>query len=463
MRASPKGALTTAPSSRPDEFFPGTPHNYQVYVPAQYDREPADRLHDLSRRQRLRRDRTCAYRWCSTILIAKRDLPPMIAMFIDPGIMPALSRAGAESLRAHLRDDDSLTPRFANFLIEEFDARGRPGVTTSRRIPTIMASPASAPAASARSSPRGIARITSAAVITWVGSFGNFRGADRLPGLIRRTEPRPIRVFMQTGRQDLVNYAGSWYLENPRMAAGARVRRQRRRRSSSAKTVTATATAHRCCRTRCAGCGATIRSRLTVHEAPPGVGPWHVCRSSCRGATCVPPPPPPTPQRPPHRPRLRRDAVRGSARRGLRAGLSRDKLWQQVGDTYQSAASPAVDQRAATSSSPTRPSNRIYKSDAARRRDGVQRANAAARAALRGRRRRTPLRARSCQPNASRLIRARRRGHRREIVAQNVQANDLAITKERRDLFRRHRRTRPSAMIDAKGQHRDRATTAARS
>jgi len=40
-----------------------------------------------------------------------------------------------------------------------------------------------------------------------------------LPGLIRRTEPRPIRVFMQTGRQDLVNYAGSWYLENPRMAA----------------------------------------------------------------------------------------------------------------------------------------------------------------------------------------------------------------------------------------------------
>ena len=56
-------------------------------------------------------------------------------------------------------------------------------------------------------------------VITWIGSFGNFRGADRLPGLIRRTEPRPLRVFMQTGRQDLVNYAGSWYLENPRMAA----------------------------------------------------------------------------------------------------------------------------------------------------------------------------------------------------------------------------------------------------
>src|SRR5262249_57472779 len=56
-------------------------------------------------------------------------------------------------------------------------------------------------------------------VIAWVGGCGKLRGAGRLPGLIRRTEPRPIRVSMQTGRQDLVNYAGSWYLENPRMAA----------------------------------------------------------------------------------------------------------------------------------------------------------------------------------------------------------------------------------------------------
>ena len=55
--------------------------------------------------------------------------------------------------------------------------------------------------------------------MTWIGSFGNFRGANRLPGLIRQTEPRPLRVFMQTGRQDLVNYAGSWYLQNPGMAA----------------------------------------------------------------------------------------------------------------------------------------------------------------------------------------------------------------------------------------------------
>ena len=132
--------------------------------------------------------------------------------------MPALSDQ-AQNRYERIFEYDSLTPRFANFLIEELIPEVVEDLQPLEAIRTITASPASAPAASARSSPRGTVRISFGASITWIGSFGNFRGADRLPGLIRRTEPRPIRVFMQTGRQDLVNYAGSWYLENPRMAA----------------------------------------------------------------------------------------------------------------------------------------------------------------------------------------------------------------------------------------------------
>src|SRR5262249_10032672 len=114
--------------------------------------------------------------------------------------------------------DDSLTRLYTTFLIEEL-------VPEAGKTVTLSTDP----------NDHGIAGISTGGVgafvaawnhpdqfrrvITWVGSFGNFRGADRLPGLIRRTEPRPIRVFMQTGRQDLVNYAGSWYLENPRVAA----------------------------------------------------------------------------------------------------------------------------------------------------------------------------------------------------------------------------------------------------
>ena len=150
-------------------------------------------------------------------LIARRDVPPMIAIFIDPGRDAGAVRSGAESLRAHLR------VRLADAAVRELpDRRAVPEVAKTYNL-------------SKDPNDHGIAGLSTGGVgafvaawnrpdqfrrvITWVGSFGNFRGADRLPGLIRRTEPRPIRVFMQTGRQDLVNYAGSWYLENPRMAA----------------------------------------------------------------------------------------------------------------------------------------------------------------------------------------------------------------------------------------------------
>src|SRR5256885_1329257 len=197
-------------------FFPGTPHNYQVYVPAQYDASrPIAYMVFLDGSGYAGN----AVRVPVVLdnLIAKRDVPPMVAVFVDPGVMPALSDQ-AQNRYERIFEYDSLTPRFANFLIDELV----PEVGKSYNL-------------SKDPNDHGIAGISTGGVgafvaawnrpdqfrrvITWVGSFGNFRGADRLPGLIRRTEPRPIRAFMQTGRQDLLNYAGSWYLENPRMAA----------------------------------------------------------------------------------------------------------------------------------------------------------------------------------------------------------------------------------------------------
>ena len=111
-----------------------------------------------------------------------------------------------------------MTPRFSSFLVEELI----PEVAKSYNL-----SKDPNDRGIAGSSTGGVGAFVAAwnrpdqfrRVITLIGSFGNFRGADRLPGLIRKTEPKPIRVVMQTGRQDINNYAGSWYLENPRMVA----------------------------------------------------------------------------------------------------------------------------------------------------------------------------------------------------------------------------------------------------
>src|SRR6185503_14881815 len=72
----------------------------------------------------------------------------------------------------------------------------------------------------------------------------------------------------------------------------------------------------------------------------------------------LPPPPPSTPPAAP-------PAGRGAGPRGaVYALISRDKLWQQVGETYKSAASPASDKDGSVFfADPV--SNRIYKADSA--------------------------------------------------------------------------------------------------
>src|SRR5258705_5432439 len=101
----------------PGKFFPGTPHNYQVYVPAQYDAgRPIAYMIFLD---------GSGYAGNGVRvpvvldnLIARRDVPPMMAIFVDPGIMPALSDQ-AQNRYERIFEYDSLTPRFSSFLIEE--------------------------------------------------------------------------------------------------------------------------------------------------------------------------------------------------------------------------------------------------------------------------------------------------------------------------------------------------------
>jgi enterochelin esterase family protein len=58
-------------------------------------------------------------------------------------------------------------------------------------------------------------------VVSHIGSFTNIRGGYIYPSLIRKTkgQPKPIRVFLQDGSEDLDNMHGSWPLANQDMAA----------------------------------------------------------------------------------------------------------------------------------------------------------------------------------------------------------------------------------------------------
>ena len=56
-------------------------------------------------------------------------------------------------------------------------------------------------------------------VLSYIGSFADIRGGHNYPPLIRKAPPKPIRVFLQGGENDLDVPAGDWWLANLAMAS----------------------------------------------------------------------------------------------------------------------------------------------------------------------------------------------------------------------------------------------------
>jgi sugar lactone lactonase YvrE len=54
-------------------------------------------------------------------------------------------------------------------------------------------------------------------VFSAIGTYVGLRGGDRYPTLIRKYEPKPLRVFLQDGANDNNIYAGDWWMANQMM------------------------------------------------------------------------------------------------------------------------------------------------------------------------------------------------------------------------------------------------------
>ena len=218
-----KGTVTKF-TLAPGKDYPGTPHNCAVYVPAQYDPgKPTPFMIFLDGSQALGDSMRVPV--VLDNLIAKHDLPPMIAIFVDPGILPVVSDPShadiAQNRYNRIYEYDSLTPRFSDFLVNELipevakhynlsknpDDRALSGVSTGA-VGAFMA---------AWNRPDQFHRV-----LSLIGTYVSMKGADALPALVRKTEPKPIRIFMQDGTADHIvlaepygtSFAGSWPINN---------------------------------------------------------------------------------------------------------------------------------------------------------------------------------------------------------------------------------------------------------
>jgi gluconolactonase len=210
----PKGSITQ--QSWTSRIYPGTVRDYWIYVPAQYDpHKPACVMIFQDGGGMV--SETGGWRVPIVLdnLIHKRDLPVMIGVFINPGVLPA-SSPSEQNRYNRSYEYDALGDRYARFLTEEIlpEIRSRYNVSRDPNDYAIAGSSSGGIAAfnAAWNRPDAFRRV-----LSFVGSYTSLRGGDTLPSLIRKTEPKPLRVFLQDGSKDQDIYGGNWFLANQDM------------------------------------------------------------------------------------------------------------------------------------------------------------------------------------------------------------------------------------------------------
>ncbi len=215
----PQGKITSGVFSK-SEIFPGTNREYAVYVPAQYRADqPANLMIFMDGLNYAKADGAFRVPQVLDELIHQKELPTTIAVFVNPGTIAA-AKPEAKDRSNRSFEYDSLGNRYSQFLLDEFLPVALQGLNVSsdpkNRAVCGISSGGICAFTVAWEKPEQFGKV-----LSHIGSFTNIRGGWAYPGLIRKTKanPKPIRVYLQEGRDDLNNLHGNWPLSNHDMAA----------------------------------------------------------------------------------------------------------------------------------------------------------------------------------------------------------------------------------------------------
>jgi enterochelin esterase-like enzyme/sugar lactone lactonase YvrE len=210
----PKGELTKRTWT--SRIFPGTTRDYWVYVPKQYDAsKPAAVMVFQDGAGYVREDGNWRVPVVFDNLIQKGEMPVTVGVFVNPGVVPAASDAALPRFNRSL-EYDSVDDRYARFLLEEL----LPEVGKSLNLVQTGNGRAIAGASSGAICAFNVAWHRPdqwSRVFSTIGTYVGLRGGHGYPTLVRKTEPKPLRVFLQDGSNDLNIYAGNWWFANQAM------------------------------------------------------------------------------------------------------------------------------------------------------------------------------------------------------------------------------------------------------
>ena len=212
----PKGELLKFTFEN-SKIYPGTSREITIYVPAQYRaNKPA-----------------CVYvnqdgvQWkAPTVfdnLIYKKEMPVTIGIFVMHGrVKNAKSEEALDRFNRSF-EFDGLGDNYAKFILNEILPEVEKLKTMDGRA--IILSKNGNNRAIGGASSGAVCAFTAAwerpeafsKVFSAIGTYVGLRGADDYSTLIRKYEPKSIRVFLQDGSNDLNIYGGDWWMANQMM------------------------------------------------------------------------------------------------------------------------------------------------------------------------------------------------------------------------------------------------------
>jgi sugar lactone lactonase YvrE/enterochelin esterase-like enzyme len=206
----PKGARFKG-NFTDSKIFPGTTRDYTIYVPRQLTGSNPAPFMVMQDGIQYKADVVFDN------LIHKKEIPPLVGIFVTPGIVKT-SNSNALPRFNRSYEYDGLGDNYARFLIEELFP------TIERRYAIKLSTNANDGSIGGASS-GAIAAFTAAwerpdrfrRVFSSIGTFVGLRGGNVYPTLIRKTESKPIRIFLQDGENDQNIYGGDWWMANQEM------------------------------------------------------------------------------------------------------------------------------------------------------------------------------------------------------------------------------------------------------
>lgn len=210
----PEGTIKQGKFNR-SKIYPGTQRDYWVYVPKQYNAsKPASLMVFQDGGGYVRRTGGVNVPNVFDNLIHSGEMPVTIGVFVNPGIVPAKNEESQPRFNRSF-EYDSVDDRYSKFLIDEF----LPYVAGEHDL-KISDDPNDR--AICGSSSGGICAFNVAwqrpdnfrRVFTTVGTYVGLRGGHELATLVRKTEPKPLRVYLQDGSNDNNIYGGDWWMAN---------------------------------------------------------------------------------------------------------------------------------------------------------------------------------------------------------------------------------------------------------